>query len=157
VHSSVCKYDDNFDILTSDFSVDVAEEDLVSTAEAVSGVIDDYGVVIFDCPIKHITALEDLVLIGNTVICTESTTRGIMNMLCQMENSTLSPKFKKRIASRGVMLYTKQTKSVNLQKLVKHFKSIFTPEIAGTDWMSMDSVPFTGKPSPELLNRILEG
>jgi cellulose biosynthesis protein BcsQ len=157
VHNCVCKYEDNFDILTSDFSVDVSEEDLVSTAEAVSGVIDDYGVVIFDCPIKHIQVLEDLILVGNTVICTESTNRGIMNMLCQMESSTLSAKFKKRIASRGVMLYTKQTKSVNLQKLVNYFKSIFTPEVAGTDWVSMDSTPFTGKPSPELLNRILEG
>ena len=80
-------YDTNLDLLTTDFSCDVTDEELEQTQGVVAERSNDYGVVIVDCPVSKLHCISDLVLTGVGVVCVESSKRGFMNMLCRFESS----------------------------------------------------------------------
>lgn len=157
VHNAVMKYDDNIDMLTSDFSTDVSANELESTIEAVTGAMEEYGVVIVDCPIKNLHLVSDMMLLGNTVLCTEATKRGIMNMLCQCELSTLPVKYKKKIVAYGLLFLEHKPKNTDIKKLMSYFSSVYAPSENGANWIKMKPVAYTGKVSDDILNTLLEG
>lgn len=157
LYNSVVKYDDGIDIITSDFSTDVSAEELVSTVDAITGAIDSYGVVVVDCPIKNLHLVSDMMLLGNTVLCAEGTKRGVMNMLCQCELSTLPVKYKKKMVTYGLMFLEHTPKNTDVKKLLGYFRSVYTPSDNGADWVKMKPVVFNGKLSDEILNTLLEG
>lgn len=157
LYNSVVKYDDGIDIITSDFSTDVSSEELVSTVDAITGAIDSYGVVVVDCPIKNLHLVSDMMLLGNTVLCAEGTKRGVMNMLCQCELSTLPVKYKKKMVTYGLMFLEHTPKNTDVKKLLGYFRSVYTPSDNGADWVKMKPVVFNGKLSDEILNTLLEG
>ena len=154
-NSCVMHFDNNFDILSSDFSCEATDKEIETVQGVISEVSTDYGVVVVDCPVSKLHLISDLVLMGNTVLCVEESKRGFMNMLCRMENSSLPLRYKRTIISRGNMFITKCNKKTDTKKLLKYINAIFEP--SGADWLSMQKLEFNGKLSDEALNSVLEG
>ena len=148
----VCKFDDNFDIISSDYSIDVTPEELTVTASVVAEKVVDYGLVIVDCPAENLHCISDLLISGNTIVCIDSSKRGFMNMLCALEASTLPLRYKKLMVNKGIMFLTKYNKNIDIKRIVAYVKSIYEPE--GVDWMSMHSLPFMGKVDMKILDRV---
>lgn len=148
----VCKFDDNFDILSSDYSVDVAKEELTCTASVVAEKVVDYGLVIVDCPAENLECISDLLISGNTIVCVDSSKRGFMNMLCALENSPLALRYKKLMVNKGIMFLTKYNKNIDIKRIVDYVDSIYDPE--GVNWLSMHNLPFTGKVDTKILDRV---
>lgn len=153
--SCVMSYDDNFDILTTDYSCDATDNEIIVTQGVVAERAMDYGVVIVDCPVSRLHCVNDLILTGNTVVCVEGSRRGFMNMLCRLEASTLPLRYKRNIVSRGSLFVTKMNKQTDIRKLEKYISSVF--ESDGVNWLEMKSYEFNGKLSDKLMNDILEG
>ena len=149
-----CKFEDNFDLLTTDYSCDVTDEEIETAGTTVAEVSGDYGVVVVDCPLDKLHLISDLIMIGNTVLCVEGSKRGFMNMLCRLENSPLPMRYKRAIVSKGTMFITKCNSKTDLGKLKKYINNIFMP--TGADWMSMESREFNGKLNDNILNSIIE-
>lgn len=148
-------YDTNLDLLTTDFSCDVTDEELEQTQGVVAERANDYGVVIVDCPVSKLHCISDLVLTGVGVVCVESSKRGFMNMLCRFESSPLQLRYKRSIVSKGLMFLTKCGKDVNVKRLVEYIKTVYEPD--DVDYMSMSMKVFNGKLNDSLLNEVLEG
>lgn len=153
--SCVISWDENFYLLTTDFSCDCSDEALKATSEVVAERADDFGVVIVDCPVGKLHLITDLILTGQAVICVEGSKRGFMNMLCQFEASSLAMRYKRTLVSRGLMFITKCNKHLDLNKLINYIKAIYEPD--EVNWLAPKSVAFDGKLTDSLLNDILEG
>ena len=151
-NNCVCKFDTNFDVLSSDFSVEVEDKELECTAGVVAEKIVDYGLVVVDCPASKLHCISDLLLTGNTIICVDSSKRGFMNMLCSLEVSSLSLRYKKLIVNKGIMFLTKYNKDIDIKRIVNYVKSIYEPE--GVDWLAIHSLPFNGRIDEKILTRV---
>lgn len=153
--SCVCRWNTNVDLLTSDFGVDISDDELILTQGIVAEKIDNYGVVVVDCPISRLHCLQDLILTGTVAICVEDSKRGYMNTLISLEESSLPLRYKRNIASRGTMLRTKVNKKNDYKRTLAYINSIV--DLDECDWFNMQMREFNGKLSPELLTDILEG
>lgn len=151
----VVQYDINLDLLTSDYSCEATDEDIKRAHNVVSENAMNYGVVVVDCPVNKLHLISDLVLIGNTVVCVESSKRGVMNMLCGLEGSPLESRYKRCITSKGMLFMTKPNKRIKSDKVLQYADSIF--ESNGCDWLHMEYCDFNGNLTTELLANILEG
>lgn len=151
----VVQYDTHIDILTSDYSCECTDDDIQRAEEVVAENAMSYGVVVVDCPIEKLHLITDLILTGNTVLCMECSKRGVMNMLCGLENSTLSLRYKRTIVSRGTLLVTKLNPKVKSDKVLRYADSIFQAD--GCDWLRMEKRDFNGKMTNEILIEIVEG
>ena len=150
----VISYDDNFDILTSDYTCDAKDEDIETAQSIVAEMSGNYGVVVVDCPIDKLHLIPDLILTGSTVMCVEASKRGYMNMLCKLENSSLALRYKRNIVSRGTMFVTKIPKGLDIKKLIKYISSMYQSD--SCDWLSMQYELFNGRLDSKLLNTILD-
>lgn len=151
----VAAFDENFYLLTTDYSCDATDEELQKASEVVAERADDFGVVVVDCPVSKLPFITDLVLTCQGVICTEGSKRGFMNMLCQFESCKMSMRYKRTLVSRGTMLVTKCPKSLDLNRLISYIKAIYEPE--EVNWLATNPRAFDGRLSDNLLNEILEG
>ena len=153
-NNCIVSYEHNLDLLTSDYSCDVTDDELVQAQGVVAGQSDNYNVVIIDCPISKLPLMTDLILLGNTILCVEESKRGFMNMLCTLEACQLHDKYKRMIISRGNMFLTKCLSGTDTKKLLKYIDAIY--ESSGIDWMHMDITKFNGRFSKETLNKVFE-
>ena len=147
-------YDTNFDILSTDYTCDVTDEELETAAGVVASIADEYGVVIVDCPVSKLHCIGDLLIQGVTVVTVEASKRGFMNMLCTLESSPLLPKYKRGIAGKGTMFITKVHKNTDIKKLVNYVKAVV--DLDAVDWLSMKKLTFDGKLTDIMINSILE-
>ena len=115
----------------------------------------NYGVIVVDCPVSKLHLIQDLIFIGNSIICMESSKRGAMNMLCGLEDSPLELRYKRCICSKGIILATKINKRIKSDKVLRYADSIFASN--GCDWLHMGHRDFTGNLTTELLTEIVEG
>lgn len=153
--NSIVQYDINLDLLTSDWSCDASDEDITRAHNVVAENTMNYGVVVVDCPIEKLHLISDLIFIGNTIICMESSKRGVMNMLCGLEGSPLELRYKRCIQSKGIILATKLNKRVKSAKCIQYADTIFEP--SGCDWLRMEQRDFNGNLTTDLLASIVEG
>lgn len=151
----VISWDDNLNLLTSDYSCECSDDELTTTAQTVAERAMDYGVVVVDCPVEKLPCITDLILTGQAVICVEGSKRGFMNMLCQLESNPLHLRYKRNLVSRGVMFVTKCSPKTDLKRLLSYIKAIYQPE--EVDWLGFKPIPFNGKLNDALLNTVLEG
>ena len=151
----VVQYDINLDLLTSDWSCDATDADITKAHNVVAENTMNYGVVIVDCPIEKLHLISDLIFIGNTIVCMESSKRGVMNMLCGLEGSPLELRYKRCIQSKGIILATKLNKRVKSAKCIQYADTIFEP--SGCDWLRMEQRDFNGNLTTDLLADIVEG
>lgn len=151
----VVQYDINLDLLTSDWSCDATDEDITKAHNVVAENTMNYGVVVVDCPIEKLHLISDLIFIGNTIVCMESSKRGVMNMLCGLEGSPLELRYKRCIQSKGIILATKLNKRVKSTKCIQYADTIFEP--SSCDWLRMEQRDFNGNLTTDLLASIVEG
>ena len=151
----VISWEENLYLLTTDFSCDCSTEDLERAGEVVAENVDEFGVVVVDCPVDKLPYIKDLVLTGLGVVCVEGSRRGFMNMLCQFEANTLQTRYKRTLVSHGIMLVTKCNKHLDLKKLVNYIKAIYEPD--EVNWLAHEPIAFNGSLTDKLLNDILEG
>ena len=151
----IIKYGDNIDLLTANFSFDVTKEELTDTQAVVAENSSKYGVVVVDCPAQYLSCIQDLVLVGNHVVCIEASKRGFRNMLCQYESSDLSTRYKRSLVGRGIIFLTKLNKKISTKQLVNAMHDQFVPE--DIDWLSMPYIEFNGRLDDNLVNKVLEG
>ena len=151
----VISWEENLYLLTTDFSCDCSTEDLERAGEVVAENVDEFGVVVVDCPVDKLPYIKDLVLTGLGVVCVEGSRRGFMNMLCQFEANTLQTRYKRTLVSHGIMLVTKCNKHLDLKKLVNYIKAIYEPD--EVNWLAHEPIAFNGNLTDKLLNDILEG
>lgn len=154
-NSCVCKWDTNIDLLTSDFGVEVSDEELIYSQGIVAENLNKYGVVIVDCPISKLHCVQDLIMTGNVAICVEDNKRGFMNALNALDSSELSLRYKRSIVSKGTIVRTKVNRKNDYKRVLSYINSIV--ELDECDWLSMVMKEFNGKITPELLTEILEG
>ena len=151
----VVRFSKNFDMLTTDWSFDVPDTDIVVAQKAVLANSQHYGIVIVDCPISKLHCIDDLLLAGEVICCVEASRRGFMNMLCRMESSKLDIYNKQAVANKGTMFITKCLKDLDLNTLYKNIQCVYTPD--EVDWLRMKTVPFNGKLTDSILKLVLEG
>ena len=149
------RYDTNLDILTSDFGVEVSNDELIVTQSVVAEISNNYNVIVVDAPIDRLNCFQDLILQGNVVLCCEATKRGYMNMLCKIEDSPLPLRFKRSIAGKGTLALTMVNPKLNLDKLKKYISNIVILE--DVDWMDMTTVVKPDQITYEFLSSIIEG
>lgn len=154
-NSCVCKWDTNIDLLTSDFGIEVSDEELIYSQGIVAENLNKYGVVIVDCPISKLHCVQDLIMTGNVAICVEDNKRGFMNALNALDSSELSLRYKRSIVSKGTIVRTKVNRKNDYKRVLSYINSIV--ELDECDWLSMVMKEFNGKITPELLTEILEG
>ena len=152
--SCIVNWAKNMYFLTSDYSCDTTKEELSRSMEVVAERAGDLGVVIIDCPIKYLDCISDLILAGKVVVCTESSKRGFMNMLCQLEGSELANKVKRTLAYKGIMFLTKLVKGSDINKLVSAVKTVYEPD--EVDWLAIPMQAFNGVYDDKLLNEVLK-
>lgn len=151
---SVCRYDNNLDILTTDYAYDVTDEQIERCQSVIAEIETDYNLVVVDCPNDKLPLIEELLVGGSVVVCTEATKRGIMNMLCNMESINLKQKIKRGISNRGTLVFTKIKTGVKPTDVLSYGSSIF--ESDGCDWLAMKYDVFNGKFTKSLFSKILE-
>lgn len=149
------RFDDNLDILTSDFSCDATNENLTVASEVVASLVNEYGVVIVDCPMDKLEYIEELVISSVSIVCIEESKRGFMNALCQFSISKLTNRYKRHLVNKGVMFVTKLQPDFDLNRLVRHIKATVGDE--PVDLMDLEVIPFNGKLTDAILEKVLEG
>ena len=78
-----------------------------------------------------------------------------MNMLLQMEDSSLETRYKRSIVSNGTMLLTKSMPNIDLKQVLNFVRNLFQAD--SVDWMNMPQTIFNGKVNDKYLNTIFEG
>lgn len=151
-NNCIMSYDTNLDILTSDFSCEVKDDEIRVTQDLVTELMDDYGVIIVDCPLGKLPLVQDLIAISNTVLCIEEEKRSFMNTLCLLESLDLPVRYKRGITMRGNIFLTRCSKKTDTKKLLKYINGIY--EADAVNWLSMPITKFYGQATIEILNTI---
>lgn len=152
VDNCIMSYDTNLDILTSDFSCEVTEDEIRLTQDLVAELIEEYGVIIVDCPLDKLPLIQDLIATGNTILCIEEEKRGFMNTLCLLESLDLPIRYKKSITMRGNIFLTRCSDKTDTKKLLKYINGIY--EADNVNWLAMPITKFYGRVTPEILDTI---
>ena len=152
IDSCIMSYDTNLDILTSDFSCEVTTEELERTQDVVAELVEDYGVIVVDCPLDKLPLVQDLIATGNTILCIEEEKRGFMNTLCLLESLDLPVRYKKGLVMRGNIFLTRCSEKTDTKKLLSYINGIY--EADTVNWLSMPITKFTGRVTPDILNNI---
>lgn len=152
IDSCIMSYDTNLDILTSDFSCEVTNEELERAQDVVAELIEDYGVIVVDCPLSKLPLIQDLIATGNTILCIEEEKRGFMNTLCLLESMDLPVRYKKSIVMRGNIFLTRCSEKTDTKKLLSYINGIYEADMV--NWLSMPITKFTGRVTPDILNNI---
>lgn len=150
--SCVCYIDNNIDVLTSDFSCDVTNEELKACASVVSELDTEYGVIVVDCPIDKLNLMEDLLHDAYIVVNVEGTKRGFMNLLCRLESLKLPLRYKKTICNKGTLFLTKVLNGTDMNKLRKSITNIYEPE--GVNWMGMSGICYNGNLADNIIGLV---
>ena len=151
----IVRLDTNLDVLTSNYGVEVTDDELENTQSVVAEVSPNYGITVVDAPISKLPLFTDLILAGNVCLCVEANKRGFMNAICQLENSTLPVRYKRNIAGTGTMVYTKINPKINMKKLLKYVDSIV--DFEEVNWLGMHAVNREAKLKQDFIEDILEG
>lgn len=152
IDSCIMSYDTNLDILTSDFSCEITDEELERTQDVVAELIEDYGVIVVDCPLAKLPLIQDLLATGNTILCIEEEKRGFMNTLCLLESIDLPVRYKKGIVMRGNIFLTRCSEKTDTKKLLSYINGIYEADMV--NWLSMPITKFAGRVTPDILNNI---
>lgn len=150
----IINYDNNIDLLTCDYPVEVSDENIYDTQSVVIEMLQEYPVVIFDVPLSKLSLFDETLLTCTTLINVEQSTRGFMNLIVQLENSTLPVRIKRRIVGNGKLILTKCNKTYKLKEITGHVSDIV--DLEEVNWLSMPIVPRTGAIDAKFLASVVE-
>lgn len=150
----VINYDNNLDILTSDYTVDVTDENVYDTQSVVIEMLQEYPVIIFDVPLSKLHLLDEVLLTCTTLINVEQSTRGFMNLIVQLENMDIPLRIKRRMASNGKLILTKCNKNYKVKDITDYVENIV--DLEDVNWLGMPILPRTGAIDSKFLSSIVE-
>lgn len=150
----IINYDNNIDLLTCDYPIEVSDENVYDTQSVVIEMLQEYPVVIFDVPLEKLSLFDETLLTCTTLINVEQSTRGFMNLIVQLENSTLPVRIKRRIVGNGKLILTKCNKTYKLKEITGHVSDIV--DLEEVNWLSMPILPRTGAIDAKFLASVVE-
>lgn len=151
----VMRYDNNIDILSSNFGVEVSDEEYESVQSVVADISNDYNVVIADIPFSKLPLCSELISVSTTIIVAERSKRGMMNLACQFDRCKLPIRAKRRISSMGTIVLTKGDSKVDAKKLKRYVSDIVEFDEEDSNWLNMKMVN-RDKMSSKFLQEIIE-
>lgn len=149
------RYDNNIDILSSNFGVEVSDEEYESVQSVVADISNDYNVVIADIPFSKLPLCSELISISTTIIVAERSKRGMMNLACQFDRFKLPIRAKRRISSMGAIVLTKGDSKVDAKKLKRYVSDIVEFDEEDSNWLNMRMIN-RDKMSSKFLQEIIE-
>lgn len=149
------RYDNNIDILSSNFGVEVSDEEYESVQSVVADISNDYNVVIADIPFSKLPLCSELISVSTTIIVAERSKRGMMNLACQFDRCKLPIRAKRRISSMGTIVLTKGDSKVDAKKLKRYVFDIVEFDEEDSNWLNMKMVN-RDKMSSKFLQEIIE-
>ena len=149
------RYDNNIDILSSNFGVEVSDEEYESVQSVVADISNDYNVVIADIPFSKLHLCSELISVSTTIIVAERSKRGMMNLACQFDRCKLPIRAKRRISSMGTIVLTKGDSKVDAKKLKRYVSDIVEFDEEDSNWLNMKMVN-RDKMSSKFLQEIIE-
>ena len=149
------RYDNNIDILSSNFGVEVSDAEYESVQSVVADISNDYNVVIADIPFSKLPLCSELISISTTIIVAERSKRGMMNLACQFDRCKLPIRAKRRISSMGTIVLTKGDSKVDAKKLKRYVSDIVEFDEEDSNWLNMRMVN-RDKMSNKFLQEIIE-
>ena len=149
------RYDNNIDILSSNFGVEVSDEEYESVQSVVADISNDYNVVIADIPFSKLPLCSELISVSTTIIVAERSKRGMMNLACQFDRCKLPIRAKRRISSMGTIVLTKGDSKVDAKKLKRYVSDIVEFDEEDSNWLNMKMVS-RDKMSSKFLQEIIE-
>lgn len=149
------RYDNNIDILSSNFGVEVSDEEYESVQSVVADISNDYNVVIADIPFSKLSLCSELISVSTTIIVAERSKRGMMNLACQFDRCKLPIRAKRRISSMGTIVLTKGDSKVDAKKLKRYVSDIVEFDEEDSNWLNMKMVN-RDKMSSKFLQEIIE-
>lgn len=150
----ITRYSSNLDLLTTNYGAEVSDEELELAQSVVAEVANNYGVVVVDAPIDKLPHLTDLILCGNTCLLAEASKRGMMNIMCKLEDSPLPTRYKRNLAGTGTMVYTKVNPKINMKKLIDYVKDIV--DFEEVNWIGMNTINRPAKLDQKFIEEIVE-
>lgn len=150
----ITRYSSNLDLLTTNYGAEVSDEELELAQSVVAEVANNYGVVVVDAPIDKLPHLTDLILCGNTCLLAEASKRGMMNIMCKLEDSPLPTRYKRNLAGTGTMVYTKVNPKINMKKLIDYVKDIV--DFEEVNWIGMSTINRPAKLDQKFIEEIIE-
>lgn len=150
----ITRYSSNLDLLTTNYGAEVSDEELELAQSVVAEVANNYGVVVVDAPIDKLPHLTDLILCGNTCLLAEANKRGMMNIMCKLEDSPLPTRYKRNLAGTGTMVYTKVNPKINMKKLIDYVKDIV--DFEEVNWIGMSTINRPAKLDQKFIEEIIE-
>ena len=149
------RYDNNIDILSSNFGVEVSDEEYESVQSVVADISNDYNVVIADIPFSKLPLCSELISVSTTIIVAERSKRGMMNLACQFDRCKLPIRAKRRISSMCTIVLTKGDSKVDAKKLKRYVSDIVEFDEEDSNWLNMKMVS-RDKMSSKFLQEIIE-
>ena len=149
------RYDNNIDILSSNFGVEVSDEEYESVQSVVADISNDYNVVIADIPFSKLPLCSELISVSTTIIVAERSKRGMMNLACHFDRCKLPIRAKRRISSMGTIVLTKGYSKVDAKKLKRYVSDIVEFDEEDSNWLNMKMVN-RDKMSSKFLQEIIE-
>lgn len=150
----ITRYSSNLDLLTTNYGAEVSDEELELAQSVVAEVANNYGVVVVDAPIDKLPHLTDLILCGNACLLAEANKRGMMNIMCKLEDSPLPTRYKRNLAGTGTMVYTKVNPKINMKKLIDYVKDIV--DFEEVNWIGMSTINRPAKLDQKFIEEIIE-
>ena len=145
----------NIDILSSNYDVDVTDDELMDVMSVIAEIANNYSLVVIDAPIAKLECFQDILLQANTVICCEASKRGMMNTIQELENCKLPIRYKRALAGKGTMVMTKLYKGLDMKKLLKYIMNMVI--LDDVKWLDMHIIPRKPEIDKAFLSDILEG
>lgn len=142
----------NLSMLTSDYGVKSTSEDIGRVLDLVSMYYSEFDVVIVDLPLEYLHCADSVLGFCKPVITVTGSYLGVLNFLCGIDESSLSPKYKNLLTKKGSMLLTGYT-SVDWSSISKSISSKFDLDF---DWLSTNRVVCSDI-TEKYLSELLEG
>ena len=149
------RFDDNLDLLTTNFGVEVTDDEIDTAQSVVAEVSNNYGVVVVDAPIDKLPLLTELLPLSCILVTVEASKRGIMNFICKISDSPLQQRFKRILAGKGLRVLTKASNTFDLDDVEDYVNHIvdFDDDI---NWLELESVMRPDKIDEDFLEVVVE-
>lgn len=151
----VMRYEDNLDLLSSNFGVEVSDDDYESVQSVVADMSNDYNVIIADIPFSKLPLCQELISAATTIVVAEKTKRGLMNLACCFDRCKLPVRYKRKISSTGILMLTKGDNKVDIKKLKRYVSDIVEFDEEDANWLNMRTI-VRDKMSSKFLQEIID-
>lgn len=116
IQRGVFRISSNFDILTSDYGIEVEDEQLENIIEAIADYYVKYDAVIMDIPLEKLHCAKAVLGLAKPVVTCEGTFNGVLGFVSEAElgaGKGVSARFMNAICKKGTLVYTKVANKFN--------------------------------------------